>query len=68
MRLQMLAKDASSGEKNCPSVHDDLDGTEFVFVGPTVDSSHVENVLPSEGVVRIKREIVIEAVLRYLAR
>ncbi len=68
MRLQMLAKDASSGEKNCPSVHDDLDGTEFVLVGPTVDSSRVENVLPGEGAVRIKREVVIEAVHRYLAR
>jgi hypothetical protein len=67
MRLQMLAKDATSGEKNCPSVHDDLDGTEFVLVGPTVDSSRVDNVLPGEGVVRIKREVVIEAVKRYLA-
>lgn len=24
MRLKMLAKDTQSGEKNCPSVHDDL--------------------------------------------
>lgn len=68
MRLQIIAKDAQSGEKNCPSVHDDLDGTEFVLVGPTVDSSQVENVLPGERAVRIKREIVIEAVQRYLAR
>ncbi|MDQ2881173.1 MAG: hypothetical protein M3Y48_08005 [Actinomycetota bacterium] len=68
MRLEMLAKDAESAEKNCPSVHDDLDGTEFVLVGPTVGSSHVENVLPGESVVRIKREVVIQAVQRYLAR
>ena len=68
MRMEMLAKDAQSGEKNCPSVHDDLDGSEFFFVGPTVDSSHVENVLPGEGIVRLKREVVIEAVQRYLAR
>lgn len=45
-----------------------VDGSEFFFVGPTVDSSHVEHVLPGEGVVRIKREVVIEAVQRYLAR
>lgn len=68
MRLQMLAKDAQSGEKNCPSVNDDLDGDEFVLVGPTVDTSKVENVLPGEGAVRIKRGVVIEAVQRYLAR
>ncbi len=68
MRLEMLAKDTQSGEKNCPSVHDDLDGDEFVFVGPTVDSSHADNVLPGEGIVRGKREVVIEAVRRYLAR
>jgi hypothetical protein len=68
MRLQMLAMDAQSGEKNCPSVHDDLDGTEFVLVGPTVDNSQVENILPGEGAVRIKREVVIEAVQRYLTR
>ncbi len=68
MRLEMLAKDVQSGEKNCPSVHNDLDGDEFVLVGPTVDTSRVENVLPGEGAVRIKREVVIEAVQRYLAR
>jgi hypothetical protein len=68
MRLQRLAKDAASGEKNCQSVYDDLDGAEFVLVGPTVDNSQVENVLPGEGVVRIKREVIIEAVRRYLDR
>lgn len=65
MRLEMLAKDAGSGEKNCPSVHNDLDGTDFILVGPTVDSGQVENVLPGEGVVRINREVVIQAVMRY---
>jgi malic enzyme len=68
MRLELLAKDSLSGEKNCPSVHDDLDGTDFVLVGPTVDSAHLENVLPGEIVIRMNREIVIEAVRRYLAR
>ncbi|MGH3869600.1 MAG: hypothetical protein ACRDQ4_26560 [Pseudonocardiaceae bacterium] len=67
MRFQLLAKDIQSGEKNCPSVSDDLDGDEFILVGPTVDPSLVENVLPGEGAVRIKREIVIEAAQKYLA-
>jgi hypothetical protein len=68
MRLEMLAKDAGSGEKNCPSVYIDLDGTDFVLVGPIVDSGQVENVLPGEGVVRINREVVIQAVMRYQGR
>ncbi len=66
MRLVLLAKDAQSGEKKCPSVHDDLDGTDFVLVGPTVDDAKIENVLLGEAVIRINREVVIEAVRRYL--
>jgi len=31
MRLVLLAKDAQSGEKKCPSVHDDLDSADFVL-------------------------------------
>lgn len=65
MRLHQLAKDASSGEKNCPSVHNDLDGTDFVVVGRTVDSSLVDNVLPGESVIRLNREIVLEAARKY---
>ncbi len=66
MRLVLLAKDAESGEKKCPSVHDDLDSTDFVLVGPTVDDAAVENVLPHEAVIRINREVVIKAVRRHL--
>ncbi len=66
MRLVLLAKDEQSGEKKCPSVHDDLDSTDFVLVGPTVDDAEIENVLPGEAVIRINREVVIEAVRRYL--
>ena len=65
MRLELLAKDAQSGEKNCPSVYNDADSGDFVVVGPVVDSSHVDNVLPHESVVRLNREIVIEAARRY---
>lgn len=63
MRLQLLVKDIQSGEKNCPSVSDDLDGDEFILIGLSL----VENVLAGEGTVRIKREVVIEAVQKYLA-
>lgn len=66
MRLVLLAKDAQSGEKNCPSVRDDLNGTDFVLVEPTVDDAEIENVLPGEAVIRINREVVIEAVRRYV--
>jgi hypothetical protein len=65
MRLVQLAKDMSSGEKNCPSVHDDLDSADFVVVGRVVDSTLVENVLLGEAAVRLNREIVLEAVRRY---
>jgi len=66
MRLVLLAKDAQSGEKKCPSVHDDLDSTDFVLVGPTVDGAEIDNVLPGEAVIRINREVVIKALRRYL--
>ncbi|MDQ3153017.1 MAG: hypothetical protein M3R63_15335 [Actinomycetota bacterium] len=68
MRLELLAKDRNSGDKGCPGVHLDLDSSDLVITGLTVDSSRVENVLPGEGVVRIKPEIVIEALARYGAR
>ncbi|MGH3695097.1 MAG: hypothetical protein ACRDRX_14105 [Pseudonocardiaceae bacterium] len=67
MRLQLLAKDIQSGEKNYPSVSDDLDGDEFILVGPTVDPSLVDHVLPDEDAVRSKREVVIDAAQKYLA-
>lgn len=63
-----LPRTLRAGRRTVPSVNDDLDGDEFVLVGPTVDTSKLENVLPGEGAVRIKRGVVIEAVQRYLAR
>jgi len=35
-------------------------------VGPTVGDAEVKNVLPREAVIRINREVVIEAARRYL--
>lgn len=68
MRLERLAKDDSSGDKGCPGVQLDLDCGDLVIQGQVVDNSHLENVLPGEGGVRIKPEIVIEAVRRYQER
>ncbi len=34
--------------------------------GPTVDDAKIENVLLGEAVIQINREVVIEAVRRYL--
>lgn len=68
MRLEQLAKDPGSGDDGCPSVHNDLDSSDFVVVGSAVDSVHVPGVLPGEVAVRLNREIVLEAARRYEAR
>lgn len=65
MRLRLLAKDPTSADKGCPSLHEDLDCDEFVIQGQLVDPDQLPNVLPGEGGIRIKREIVIDAVRRY---
>ncbi|MGH3796674.1 MAG: hypothetical protein ACRDSP_17505 [Pseudonocardiaceae bacterium] len=68
MRLERLAKDQNSGDKGCPSFWDDLDSTDFVVLGTAVDTAGMENVLPGEAAIRIKREIVFEAMRRYGGR
>ncbi len=71
MRLERLAKDADSNKKGaCHTVYLD-EGGMFTVQGDEVDDdtyANLEAVLPGEGAVRIKPEVVIEAVLRYLAR
>lgn len=67
MRLQRLAKDDESGNFGCPTVYLAEDG-EFVVQGGLVDADtrgRLENLLPGEGAVRIKRAVV-EAALRAL--
>ncbi len=67
MRLRRLAKDSGSDIGGCQTVYDNLDATadpECVVQGPIISNSHLENVLPGEGGVRIKREVLIEAVRR----
>ncbi|MGH3885767.1 MAG: hypothetical protein ACRDSZ_04215 [Pseudonocardiaceae bacterium] len=67
MRLRKLAKDKDSDIGGCQTVYDVLDATadpECIVQGAIVSNSHLENVLPGEGAVRIKREVLIEAVRR----
>jgi hypothetical protein len=67
MRLRKLAKDRDSDIGGCETVYDLLDAPcdpECVVQGPIISNSHLENVLPGEGAVRIKREVLIEAVRR----
>lgn len=68
MRLERLAKDPSSGIDGCPGVEFDLDAGDLVITGQAVDSTQLAHVLPGEGVVRIKPEIVVKAMRRYQAR
>ncbi|MGH4021160.1 MAG: hypothetical protein ACRDT0_18425 [Pseudonocardiaceae bacterium] len=70
MRLERLAKDEESGERACHAMYLD-EGGWFTLQGDDIDAdtrANLENVLPGEGAVRIKPEVVIEAVRRYLAR
>ncbi|MGH3870474.1 MAG: hypothetical protein ACRDSR_03000 [Pseudonocardiaceae bacterium] len=67
MRLRRLAKDKDSDIGGCQTVYDVLEATadpECVVQGLVVNNSHLENVLPGEGAVRIKHEVLIEAVRR----
>ncbi len=63
MNLKLLAKDASSGLNGCPSVYFADDGS-LVVQGDLLDAAtaaNLQNVLPGEGAVRIKPEVVVEA-------
>jgi hypothetical protein len=66
MKLTLLAKDNASGREGCPSVYFGEDGS-LVVQGDLLDSAteaNLLNVLPGEGAVRIKPEIVREALAR----
>lgn len=67
MKLTLLAKDETSGRDGCQAVYLTEDGR-FGVQGDVVDDdthANLENLLPGEGGVFIKPEIVIEAVRRY---
>lgn len=70
MRLEKLAKDLDSNPTGCQTVYLAEDGR-FGVQGELVDAdthANLENLLPGEGAVFIKPEILIEAVRRYLER
>jgi hypothetical protein len=67
MHLIKLAKDEESKIDGCQTMYLAENGM-FTVQGITADAdtmSNVEHLLPGEGVVFIKPEIVIEAVRRY---
>ena len=71
MHLRKLAKDADSGTNGCPTVYavDELPA-ELVIEGVEARASliaELENVLPGETAVIIKREVVEEALRKLLA-
>ena len=71
MHLRKLAKDADSGTNGCPTVYavDELPA-ELVIQGVEARASliaELENVLPGETAVIIKREVVEEALRKLLA-
>ena len=70
MRLEKLARDEESRQGGSQAMYLDEEGW-FDVQGLLVDAdtlANVENLVPGEGVVRIKPNIVIEAVRRYQAR
>jgi hypothetical protein len=70
MRLEKLARDEESRQSGSQAMYLDEEGW-FDVQGLLVDAdtlAQVENLVPGEGVVRIKPNIVIEAVRRYQAR
>ena len=70
MRLEKLARDEESRQGGSQAMYLDEEGW-FGVQGLLFDAdtlANVENLVPGEGVVRIKPEIVIEAVRRYQAR
>ena len=67
MALRMLAKDETSGRDHCPSVYVEDSGF-GVVQGELLDdagAAQLENVLPGEGAVRIRMDVLEAAVRRY---
>jgi hypothetical protein len=71
MHLRKLAKDGDSGTNGCPTVYavDELPA-HFVIQGDQADAetfAELENVLPGEAALIIKREVVEEALRKLMA-
>lgn len=70
MRLRQLAKLDTSGTNGCPAVYDiDVRPDDLVIQADQADAAiiaRLENLLPGEAAVIIKREIVEEALRKLL--
>lgn len=66
MKPIMLAKDAGSGHDGCPSVY--IEDGDFIVQGDEVSGTKLAdlaNVLPGETAVRIRVDVVREALAKY---
>ncbi|MGH3720707.1 MAG: hypothetical protein ACRDRI_18050 [Pseudonocardiaceae bacterium] len=70
MKLDMLAKDTSSGEQGCPSCYLGDDAMAYV----QAEEAQVEaygaavNLLPGEKIVRIAPQVILDAAAQLRAR
>jgi hypothetical protein len=71
MRLRKLAKDRDSGTNGCPAVYDVDELPDYLAIqGDQANAeimARLENLLPGETAVVIKREVVEEALRKLLA-
>jgi len=68
MRLERLAKDSTSGDGGCPSVHLDHDTGNLVFQGQQVPNSALPSYLPGEVGLELTPDIVVRAMEAYRAK
>lgn len=70
MELEILAKDAGSGDQGCPSCY--LGGDLMVYVqadeAPPAAYAAAVNLLPGERIVRIDSQVILDAADRLRAR
>jgi hypothetical protein len=68
MDLTLIAKDNESGKNGCPAFYDLEEAPQdCVIQGHLLDpatAANLLNVLPGEGAVRIKKQILIDALAR----
>jgi hypothetical protein len=70
VKLDMLAKDTSSGEQGCPSCYLGDDAMAYV----QAEEAHAEaydaavNLLPGEKIVRIAPQVILDAAAQLRAR
>ncbi|MDQ2881162.1 MAG: hypothetical protein M3Y48_07940 [Actinomycetota bacterium] len=70
MKLEMLAKDTSSGDQGCPSCYLGDDAMAYVQAGEASPGAYdaAVNLLPGERIVRIAPQVILDAADRLRAR